>query len=71
MNSYDVNLNSADCLTTMTHFGFNRVHNICTGTATDIPWGAMDWGLGLFVSALALAVVVTILAVGTAILRDY
>lgn len=53
MNDYNVNLNSAECLKSMTHFGFDRVHNICTGAVIDVPWGMFEYATVLLAFALA------------------
>lgn len=41
MNDHNVNL--AQCLVNATHWGFTRVHNVCSGVVHDVPWGAMDY----------------------------
>lgn len=55
MNDYNVNLNSAECLKSMAHFGFERVHNICTGAVVDVPWGAIEYAGATFLTALVCA----------------
>ncbi|WP_439538721.1 hypothetical protein [Sphingomonas sp.] len=56
----DANLNSVQCIVTKNHFGYDVVHNICTGTTTRLEWALGDWagaaGLSL-VALLGLAVV--------------
>jgi len=37
--SQNVNLNSADCIYEVSDFGVNHIHNICTGTVTDLALG--------------------------------
>lgn len=51
----DTNLNLAECLTKTYHFGFTRVHNVCSGSVTDVTWGFFDWlaVLGLIGGSLA------------------
>lgn len=39
----DINANVAQCLNSAMHLGFTRVHNICSGTTYDVPWGTVDW----------------------------
>ncbi len=50
----DVNVNSADCLRTATNIGYDTVHNICTGTSTNVPWGD---GMYLFLAGAALLLI--------------
>lgn len=33
----EVNVNSAECLKTATNIGYDTVHNICSGAATNVP----------------------------------
>ena len=33
----------SECLVKMTHWGFTRVHNVCSSTVVDVPWGIGDW----------------------------
>lgn len=60
----NVNLNASDCLRSVSDIGSTHVHNICTGTITDVPWGSADWmfaivfalflgGIGLMMLAMA------------------
>jgi hypothetical protein len=69
MNS-TVNANIAECLKTATHLGFNRVHNVCTGAQTDVPWGGIDWLLFLGVSGIVAAIILMVTAFAITILRD-
>jgi hypothetical protein len=39
----DLNVNLAKCLKESTDFGVNHIHNICTGSVVDVPWGSVDW----------------------------
>lgn len=65
-----INANVAECLKTMSHFGFSRVHNICTGAVIDVPWGIGDWIMGAFFSGLFIAMFLMILGMGILIVRD-
>lgn len=44
MNStVTVNQNVAECLKSTFDFGSITVHNICAGTTSVVPWGALDY----------------------------
>jgi len=49
------------CLHDAAHFGFIRVHDVCTDVYVDLPWGAVDWlcvvGIMVLFGAIILAVV--------------
>lgn len=55
----DLNVNAAQCMKTASHFGFERVHNVCTKTVTDVPWGSADWA-AVGVAAVLAAFVLTL-----------
>jgi hypothetical protein len=58
MSNYDVMLNSASaCLRSVSHIGYERVHNVCSNTVTDVPWGPFGW-----LGALVLTVIVALIA---------
>ncbi len=40
-----ISINQAQCLRDTSYFGFVRVQNVCTGAATDIPWGVVGWSI--------------------------
>lgn len=66
----DLNINAAQCMKTASHFGFERVHNICAQTVTDVPWGSADWvGLGA-IAVLAVLLLVLFGALAAMIVRD-
>lgn len=66
----DLNVNAAQCMKTASHFGFERVHNVCTQTVTDVPWGSADWaGLGV-VAVLAVFVMAVFAALAAMIVSD-
>jgi hypothetical protein len=39
----EANINSADCIRAVSHFGEVAYHNICKGTITTVPWGIDHW----------------------------
>lgn len=57
-----INLNSAQCIKTISYFGHDVYRNICANTAVDVPWGTADWGLAIF-SIIAAVVVIGMFAV--------
>lgn len=65
-----INANVAECLKSMSHVGFTRVHNLCTGTVTDVPWGAGDWILGGTLLGFIAACALIMLALAAMILSD-
>jgi len=71
----EVNVNSAECLKTATNIGYDTVHNICSGAATNVPWGAGDWVgaifLGSFMGALALLALAFVSHILVTIIRGY
>jgi len=66
----DINLTHADCLKSMSDFGMTRVHNICTGAITEVPWGTADWTLVIAFCAVAAGVALTFIGMGITIIRD-
>lgn len=38
-----INLNTADCLRTVTNVGHFDVYSVCTGSVVYVPWGADNW----------------------------
>lgn len=65
-----LNENVAHCLKSMEHFGFSRVHNLCTGTFTDVPFGVIDWLMygALFESLVAMTIF--LLGMAAVMIRD-
>lgn len=55
------NINAAQCLKTMTGFGQDIVYNICNGTQQVVPWGALDWALGIFVFMVLIGAILCII----------
>lgn len=52
------NINAAECLREAHHLGHTAVHNVCSGSVTDVPWGLGDWmanvGLGAAMTFIVL-----------------
>jgi hypothetical protein len=46
----------------MSHFGYERIHNVCNGTFVDVQWGIGEWGINAIMAILL--VVVVVVAVG-------
>lgn len=65
-----LNANVANCLQTANHFGFTRVHNVCSGTITDVPWGTADIALGIVGGAFILSMVLIFAAMFFVIVRE-
>ena len=60
-NSYDVNLNNAECILKKDYMGYTEVINICTNeTIREIPWGFIDWLSGVGITSLVLLCVLMI-----------
>lgn len=70
MNDLTVNANVAKCLQSMTHLGFQRIHNLCSGAITDVPWGFGEWALCVAGTAIAITFIVMFSALAVAIIRD-
>ncbi len=66
MSDATVNLNQAECLKSVSHWGFTRVHNVCNGNVVEVPWSALDYagniGLGGLLTVLGLVFVVLLFA---------
>jgi hypothetical protein len=41
----NVALAKSECIQTVTHFGYNSFHNICTGAVMNLHWGLGDWAV--------------------------
>jgi hypothetical protein len=48
MDEHTVNLNSAQCIHSISHWGETAYQNICTGTLAHVPWGSGDYALAIF-----------------------
>jgi hypothetical protein len=66
----DHNVNLSKCIQDVTDFGVTHVHNICSGTVTDLPWGSADWCLALVISALGIAFIAMNVALAVTIIKD-
>lgn len=53
-----INLNTAECLRSISDFGSTRIQNICDGTMTVVPWGTADWAGAIFLMALGLFIII-------------
>lgn len=52
-------LNLSECIVKASHWGFTRVHNVCSNVVVDVPWGVGDWAMtSLLVSFLVSVVAV-------------
>lgn len=69
-----INANLAQCIQKMTHVGFTRVHNVCSGSVTDVPWGLGDWvlivGLGSLFALFLLAMTAIIFSMAAMMWQD-
>lgn len=52
-------LNYSQCIKQEAHWGYDKWHNICTGTWNTVHWGSYDW-TSYVVSSLVLAAVMTL-----------
>lgn len=68
MENANINLNSAQCIKTMTYWGHDHIANICTGKVQDVAWGQMDYAqaIGGIIAGIALIGVIIALACGFA-----
>lgn len=53
----DANLNNVNCLVTKSHFGYDTIHNLCTGTITELAWSVGDWGRFIVLSTASVLLV--------------
>ena len=68
--THDTNLNSAQCIKTVSNFGEDIIHNICTGTQVVIDWGVMDYAVVIGLGSLFVTMGAIIFGVGAVFLRD-
>lgn len=66
----DINLNSAQCIRTMSDWGQDTVHNICNGSQTVIQWGTMDYAGWVVGGSLLAAVGLIILGFGAFVVKE-
>lgn len=71
MTDHTVALNSADCIKSMMHFGFSRIHNICSGTIVDVPWGMMDWVMAMALIGFFLTAGIMMMSLGLLVLKEF
>ncbi|UJW87926.1 hypothetical protein [Devosia sp. SL43] len=65
-----LNQNATQCIRTVSEWGADHIHNICSGTTTTLPWGLGGWAvvggiglagiIGVVMIAMMLAMVVDI-----------
>jgi len=64
-------LNYAQCIKQEAHWGYDKWHNICTGTWNTVSWGSMDWTHQIFGGAIfTMIVALPLLFVGVMIAAD-
>ena len=59
-NSIDLSNNQSDCIKAISNIGSTTYQNICSGSASIVPWGSADWiGVGVMglMTALLLALI--------------
>lgn len=66
----DINLNSAKCLKTMSHWGYDQVHNVCNGAQYSISWGALDYIGNLALVLLVVGIAAVPFGIVYNIIRD-
>lgn len=52
----DLNANLSKCIQEVHHIGHTTYHNICTGSATDLAWGAGTWACVSFLTVIVLII---------------
>lgn len=57
------NVNSTQCLKTMTHAGYEVVTNVCSGKVTTVQWGLFDWAADILLVLGGLALVLILVGV--------
>jgi hypothetical protein len=70
MDEHTVNLNSAQCIHSISHWGQTDYQNICTGTLAHVPWGSGDYALAIFGYGVMAAVVIGGLLIVSFILHE-
>lgn len=57
----NANINSAQCMVTKNHVGFDEFINICTGSKTLVDWTFLDWTGASFVVFIVILLVALII----------
>lgn len=65
-----INANIAQCLKSAHYFGYTRIHNVCTSTTFDVPWGGADWALAFGLAGLLIAGGFMLLSMAIVMIRD-
>lgn len=70
-----VAVNYAACIKQEAHWGYDKFHNICTGTWNSVPWGSFDWTAHVVAGSIMLSVVTVVAVFGAlataSIIEDY
>lgn len=66
-----INANVAHCLQSANYVGYTRVHNICTGAVTDVPWGNGDWIMACGHGGVLAVAILMIASMAIMMLRDW
>lgn len=65
----DLNLNSVECLQPIKNIGGAIMRNVCTGVDSYVPWGVIDWIMGMTLLGLLVLLGVVILAIIATVMR--
>lgn len=71
MNDLTINQNIAECLRSVNDIGGAKHVNICNGSESWVPWGAIDWALYGMVGAALLMLLILILIMLVSMVRGY
>lgn len=63
-------VSSKECIRVVSNFGSSTYQNICDDTSTVVPWGTMDYFLGLSVILMMAFAVIMIGAMSASLWRD-
>lgn len=66
----DLNINSAECIKSASHFGYTAYQNICNGTAYQVDWGGVDWLILFGATAIVIAFTMMMAGMAVMIFRD-
>lgn len=65
-----LDVNSTECVRTVSDFYGQTIHNICNGTEVNIPWGSVDVFLFSLISLIIIAFVLILIALTTMVIKD-
>lgn len=71
MNEATLNLNSTQCIKEVSGFTQKVVMNICNGTETVVPYGALDITIGFVLIGVFLAILLLLLIMIKSVIRGY